>query len=122
MMYRNDDTSFEIVKVDLDGNIIEKIKKIKNEYYSINNFNNKDRTIYFVGQINCPEDDTCEYDSTSLFLISDEEKVIEVETDTNINIVVLCMGIVALAAIILLIRRRKVIDKEISKMQKKKKK
>ena len=112
----------EIVKIDLDGNITEKIKKIKNEYYDINSFNNRDRTIYFVGQINCPEDDNCDYDSNSLFLISDEDKVIEVESDTNTNIIVFCIGVVALAAIIVLIKQRKKIDIEISKLQKKKKK
>lgn len=122
MMYRNDDQSMEIVKIDLDGNITEKIKKIKNEYYDINSFNNRDRTIYFVGQINCPEDDNCDYDSNSLFLISDEDKVIEVESDTNTNIIVFCIGVVALAAIIVLIKQRKKIDIEISKLQKKKKK
>ena len=122
MMYQNDDQSIEIVKIDLEGNISEKIKKIKNDYYDINSFNNKDRTIYFVGQINCPEDDNCDYDTNSLFLISDEDKVIEVESDTNTNIIVLCIGVVALIAIILLIKQRKKIDIEISKLQKKKKK
>ena len=122
LMYQNDDTSVEIVKIDLEGNIIEKVKKIKNEYYNINAFNNRDKTIYFVGQINCQEDDNCEYDSTSLFLISDEEKVIEVESSTNINIVIFCIGIVSLTLIMILIKKRKRIDKEISKLQKEKKK
>ena len=122
MMYRNDDTSIEVVKIDLEGNITEKVKKIKNDYYEINAFNNKKNTIYLVGQINCPEDESCEYDSTSLYLISDEEKVIEVESDTNTNIIVFCIGIVALILILILIKRRKKIDNEISKLQKKKKK
>ena len=121
MMYRNDDTSIEIVKIDLEGNVIEKIKKIKNDYYEINSFNNKDRTIYFVGQIKCPKDDNCEYDSNSLFLISDEEKVIEVESSNNTNIIVFCIGVVSLIIISILIKKRKIIDKELSKLHKKKK-
>ena len=122
MMYRNDDKSIEIVKINTDGSIVEKTKKINNDYYDINSFSNKDRTIYFVGQINCPEDDNCDYETNSLFLISDEEKVIEVESDTKTNMIVLCLGVAALVAITVLIKKRKTIDKEIIKLQKKKKK
>ena len=70
LMYTNaSDKSNEIVKIDFDGLVKNKVKKLKNDYYNITSFNTYNNTIYFVGQITCPEDETCDYDSNSLFII-----------------------------------------------------
>ena len=51
-------------------------------------FNFKGNVLYLVGQINCPKDDTCDYDANSLYLVSDEDKVIEVKDNTGRNIII----------------------------------
>ena len=93
--------SSHVVKIDEDGTIKRKIKKITNEYYDIEDFLINKDVIYFVGQIVCPEDDNCEYDTNSLFLVSDEDKVIEVEDKQSANILVFIsifiMGCIAIA-------------------------
>ncbi len=106
IMYTNDtDKSDEIVKVDFEGLIKEKVKKIKNDYYDITSFNTYNNTIYFIGQITCPEDETCDYDANSLFLISDQDKVIEVQKKEASSISL--VAILFVIAIILVVTVRK---------------
>lgn len=94
------DSSTYVIKIDAEGTIKRKVKKITNEYYDIEDFLINKDVIYFVGQIICPEDDNCEYDTNSLFLVSDEDKVIEVKDDQSTNVLIFigafvvgCMGI-----------------------------
>lgn len=89
LLYRNEmDSSYEVTKINLDGEVLKKIKKINNNYYIFKNFYSEGSTIYFVGQIDCPEDENCEYDNNSLYLVSDEDKVIEVQDNTSNNIII----------------------------------
>jgi hypothetical protein len=83
-----EDASTYVIKIDEEGNIKKKIKKITNEYYDIEDFLIHKDVIYFVGQIICPEDDNCEYDTNSLFLVSDEDKVIEVKDNQSANVLI----------------------------------
>ena len=105
IMYINDnDNSIEITRVNTSGEIENKIKKINNDYYLINRFLYSNDILYFVGQITCPDDDNCDYDMKSLFLVSTEDKVIEVEEeDTAIFIV---MGAIIVFIILLYILRK----------------
>ena len=109
LLYKNEkDSAYEVVKVNLDGEVLKKVKKIKNSYYDFENFYSTGTTIYFVGQINCPEDDSCDYDNNSLYLVSDEDRVIEVKDDASTNIMAICaITIVLLASGIVIIRKRK---------------
>ena len=77
-----------------EGLFVKKVKKINADYYDIENFLIDGNTLYFVGQINCSEDDSCDYDSNSLFLISDEDKVIEVEDSDSKNILIITILII----------------------------
>ena len=122
IMYTNEnDKSNEIVKIDFEGNIKNKVKKIKNDYYNITNFNTYNNTIYFIGQITCPEDETCDYDSNSLFIISDQDKVIEVQQKEASSIsLVTILSIVAIVLIILV--RKKTKEKNNKKLKEKNKK
>ena len=122
IMYTNEnDKSNEIVKIDFEGNIKSKVKKIKNDYYNITNFNTYNNTIYFIGQITCPEDETCDYDSNSLFIISDQDKVIEVQQKEASSIsLVTILSIVAIVLIILV--RKKTKEKKNKKLKEKNKK
>lgn len=89
LLYKNEvDSSYEVIKISLDGEVLKKVKKINNSYYDFNNFYSTGTTIYFVGQINCPDDENCEYDNNSLYLVSDEDKVIEVKDGTSKNIII----------------------------------
>lgn len=88
LLYNNVDLSYEVIKVNLDGEVLNKIKKINNNYYIFKNFYSTGKTIYFIGQIDCPDDETCEYDNNSLYLVSDEDKVIEVKDDTSRNVII----------------------------------
>ena len=97
------------MKLDLDGTVKKKIKKIYSEYYDINDFDLLKGTLYIVGQINCPEDDTCEYDSNTLFLISDEDKVIEVKEEDNNSIILIIVGLILVIGIFALVKRKKVL-------------
>jgi len=81
-------SSNQVIRIDNEGIIKNKIKKITNEYYDIEDFDIKNDVLYFAGQINCPEDDNCEYDSNSLFIVSDEDKVIEVEDKDSTGIII----------------------------------
>lgn len=109
LLYKNEkDSAYEVVKVNLDGEVLKKVKKIKNSYYDFENFYSTGTTIYFVGQINCPEDDSCDYDNNSLYLVSDEDRVIEVKDDASTNIMAICaITIVLLASGIVIVRKRK---------------
>ncbi len=108
LLYSNDniDTNLEIVKIGLEGEIKNKIKKIYDEYYDVSDYIFSNDILYLVGQINCPKDDTCEYDSNSLFLVSDEEKVIEVKDNDSRNILIVT-GIFIIMIIGTIIIRRK---------------
>lgn len=101
------DSNLEVIELDDEGTFEKKVKKINTDYYNIENFLGDNKTLYFIGQINCPKDDTCDYDSNSLFLISDEDKVIEVEDSDSKNILlvssIIFIGIVG----IVLIKRKK---------------
>lgn len=100
-------TNTEAIKFDLDGNIIKKIKKINSEYYDIKDFTILKDTLYIVGQINCPPEDTCDYDSNSLFIISDEDKVIEVKDNDSKSIIGIIIGVIIFIFIITFIKRKK---------------
>lgn len=106
LLYENDiDDSKEVVKIDTNGNIQKKIKKIKNDYYNFENFYIENNTLYFVGQINCPEDDNCEYDKNSLLLISDEDTVIEVKDDDSKQIIIILGSLITIIGIVILKKR-----------------
>ena len=110
LLYTNaTDESIEIVKINLDGVEKNKIKKINNNYYDIYDFSSNKNTLYIVGQINCPEEDDCDYNNNSLFLISDEDKVIEVKESDNKNIIII--SIVSVLAIVVLVLLRKKLKK-----------
>ena len=108
LSYKNaSDNSYEVVKVTDDGVIDKKVKKIHNDYYKLNYFLSNKNTLYFVGQITCPEDDNCDFDNNSLFLISDEDKVIEVKEKDNNNILI-SFGILLLMIMgMLIIKKRR---------------
>ena len=99
LLYKNNDKSNEVVKLDNEGTIENKIKKINNDYYNFKSFliSNNEKEIYFVGNITCPKDDKCDYNTNSLLLISGEDKVIEVQDSTSQNIL---LGIVVLIGLI----------------------
>lgn len=102
--------SSHVVKIDEEGNIKRKIKKITNEYYDIEDFIINKDTIYFVGQIICPENDNCEYDTNSLFLVSDEDKVIEVEDKQSANVLIFICAFIIGCVSIAFYRRKKVMN------------
>lgn len=107
IMYTNaNDNSDEIVKVDFEGLIKNKVKKIKNEYYDITSFSTYNNTIYFIGQIKCPEDDNCDYDANSLFLISDQDKVIEVQEKEASSISIVTVLFVIAVILVVAVRKK----------------
>ena len=106
-MYNRKEAKTEVVQIDTDGTINKKIKKINNDYYDINNFYFKDDIIYLIGQINCPKDDTCEYDNNSLFLVSDEDKVIEVKENDSTTILIIITIIVSVLMSGIYLKKRK---------------
>lgn len=107
MVQSNDNISTEIINTDEEGTFLKKIKKITTEYYDIESFNVRDNTIFIAGQINCPKDDTCDYDTNSLFLVSDEDKVIEVEDKASKNILLVITIIVLLGILVPFIRNKR---------------
>ena len=108
LLYTNgSDSSIEIIRIGLDGVVHNKIKKIKNNYYRINSFLSEDNILYFIGQINCPDDDNCDYDTNSLFLVSNEDKVIEVKDNDSRNILFLLAFFFVIALMLILKRRKK---------------
>ena len=82
------DNSKEVIVLNQDGTYSQKIKKINNNYYSFNNLYVKGKNLYFVGEIHCAAEDDCQNDTSSLFLVGDEEKVIEVEDNTSTGILI----------------------------------
>ena len=76
-------------------------------YYVIENFLLDKNILYFVGQINCMTDDACDYNSNSLFLISDEDKVIEVKDSDSKNILITAAFIVVGIVGLIYIKRKK---------------
>ena len=109
LLYINDvDSSIEVIKINMDGLENSKIKKINNTYYNISNFNTNNNILYIIGQINCPEDDDCDYNNNSLFLISDQDKVIEVKQSDNRNIIIgTCIFVGLIILLIVLVRKYK---------------
>ena len=108
LLYKNEvDSSYEVVKINLDGEVLNKVKKINNNYYIFKNFYTEGSTIYFIGQIDCPEDESCEYDNNSLYLVSDEDKVIEVQDNDSKSIIVVVLAIMAIIVGFVVFRSRK---------------
>ena len=109
LLYSNStDKSIEVIKISIEGTIETKVKKIKNDYYDIENFAEDKGVLYLVGQINCPKDDDCEYNTNSLFIISDEDKVIEVkDNDSKTILIVLIVFIITIISITWLRRKKK---------------
>lgn len=105
MASNDNDSSIEITRLNLDGVLENKIKKINNEYYDIGSFYFSKDIIYFVGQISCPEDDNCDYNMKSLYLISTEDKVIEVKEDDNNKIIIISGIIFGLLVTLYIIRK-----------------
>ena len=86
---------YEVIYLKSDGTVEKKVKKFMNEYYTFYDFETVEDTLFFVGQINCPDDDNCDTNQKSLYLISSEEKVIEVEDKDSTGILI-GLGIVLL--------------------------
>ena len=112
MLYKNNDNSYEVIKLNEEGIFERKVKKIKNDYYDFLSFiiDSKEK-VYFVGQIKCPEDDYCDYNSNSLLLISDEDTVIEVKDSTSTYIIISIIIIIIISiSIFYYIKKRKNIN------------
>lgn len=102
------DNSIELTKILDFGIKQEKIKKLKNNYYSINDFASNKDTIYFIGQITCPENDNCDYNNNnSLFLISSPDKVVEVKEKNGKSIIIITVLLLIGTVIIYSIRKTK---------------
>ena len=97
LLIKNDkDRTYEVIQLDEYGLYQKKIKKFNSNYYTFNDYSTKNDTLYFVGQINCPEKDNCDYKNKLLFLVSDEDKVIEVEDKDSTNILLSMIMILSL--------------------------
>lgn len=103
ILYTTPKQAIEVVNVEKEGTSLNKIKKIKNNYYKVEDFYMKKSTIYFIGQINCSKEDSCDYDKNSLYLVSDEDKVIEVKEEDGDNVLIILsifiLGVVILVTI-----------------------
>ena len=99
------DKTVEVIQLDEEGFVEKKVKKINSDYYDIEDFSVQKDVLYIVGQINCPSDDECDYNKNSLFIISDEDVVIEVK-DNSSKAITIIIGVVFLLGIILLLFRR----------------
>ena len=73
----------------------------------MNGFSFDHNVLYFIGQINCPEDDNCDYNAKSLFLVSSEDKVIEVEDKDSKTILIITGIIIILIGIMYLYKKKK---------------
>ncbi len=105
--YRNNsDQTYEVIELNNEGLYKKKVKKIRNNYYYFEDFITHNDTIYFVGKMNCPDEDNCDYTHKSLFLQSDEEKVIEVEQEDNSKIILLSILLLLFLGMVF-IRRKK---------------
>ena len=113
IFYKNIDNSFEVVTLDDEGLLKKKIKKINNNYYNFTSFhlNKNKKHMYFIGQINCLEDESCEYDNNSLFLISDEDKVIEVQDSVSYNTIIICLLLIVLIGVGIFYTKKKKVTK-----------
>ena len=100
------DKTAEVVQFDEEGFVEKKVKKINSEYYDIEDFYVKEDILYLVGQINCPSDDECDYNKNSLFIISDEDVVIEVK-DNSSKAIAIIIGVIFLLGIIMIIFHKK---------------
>lgn len=90
LLYKNAyDKSYEVSTLNMDGIYQKKIKKLHNDYYEFIDFFPSENTLYFIGKIHCLEDEICSYQESSLLLISDEDKVIELEESNNTNAIIL---------------------------------
>lgn len=108
LLYKNSvDDSFEVIKFDSNGTFQSKVKKISNEYYNIVDFQLTKDVLYFIGYISCPEDDSCSYNTDSLFLVSTEDKVIEVKDNDSGRILLTSTAIIFLAGTLFVLKRRK---------------
>ena len=101
------DHSIEVMHIDSQGVLQEKVKKFKNNYYDIHDFLFHNNSLYFIGQINCPEDDNCDYDANSLFLVCTEDKVIEVKDNDSRYILVGAVVLMGGVFIFYKIRKKK---------------
>ena len=107
------DKSIEVMRMTQEGFLEEKVKKLKNDYYEIYNFLYDQDGLFFVGQINCPEDDNCDYDANSLFLACTEDKVIEVEDNDSKYILMIAVAIIILmVGIYFIYKKRKMQEKK----------
>lgn len=108
LLYQNaTDSSMEVAKFDTLGVFESKIKKINNDYYKINNFQAHRDVLYFIGHLSCPEDDICNYNTNSLFLVSTEDKVIEVKENDSKRILLVSITIIILIAIIIIFKKKR---------------
>lgn len=107
MTTNENNETLEITKLSKEGSVETKVKKINNNYYDIKTFILNNNTIYFIGQINCPEYDKCTYERKSLFLISDEDKVIEVkDNDSKLILIITILLVIGVCAIVIIKRRK----------------
>ncbi|MBQ6135108.1 MAG: hypothetical protein IJI60_02200 [Bacilli bacterium] len=105
--YQNQvDKSYEVITLDQEGLYEKKVKKIPNSYYEIKDFMVVDDVLYFVGKIHCFADDNCDYVENSLFLISDEDKVIELEKKENTNIVLAFLILIFILFLTIMLSRK----------------
>lgn len=109
VMTTNDlDQTLEITKISNEGIIESKVKKINNSYYDIQSFLFDNNNIHFIGQLKCPEDDNCAYKKKALYLISDEDKVIEVkDNDSKIILIAISIILVIGTITIPIVKRKK---------------
>ena len=107
----SNDNSIEVSRINEDGVIEEKVKKLKNDYYDMNDFIFNHNVLYFIGQINCPEEDNCDYNAKSLLLVSSEDKVIEVEDKDSKNILITTGIIIVLTGILYFYKKKKKLKK-----------
>ena len=114
LLYKNVDNSFEVIKLDKEGLVKNKIKKINNSYYNFINFSiTNEKELYFIGQIGCPEDEKCNYKNNSLYLASDEDKVIEVQDSTSTNILVgIMVFLVAIGTAVYVVKSKSIKNKK----------
>lgn len=101
------DKSIELTKILDFGITQEKIKKLKNNYYHINSFTERNESIFLIGQITCPDDDNCDYNKNALFLISTPEKVVEVKEKDGKSIIIIAVILVIGTIVIYTIRKSK---------------
>jgi len=107
LLYQNAlDSSKEVIKLDSEGLYLKKVKKINNDYYNFKNFRFNNDTLYFIGHITCPEEDNCLYKTNSLFLISDEDKVIEVKKENATSAFLIFLLIIPLLVLIIIYKKK----------------